>query len=229
MRSALNLSGRTMTGPERASRPFWRIAEPATTLTDLALAALAGALAVPLLREGAARGAGGVLLWGAAFVGTAAAALLGAAVHGLAPWLTPRAKAGLWRATLVAVGLGNSLLLAGAGVAVLEGKEQALLLGLVGAKLLAYLARVARSDDFSVAALDAGVSLLGVLAVQAYAWAAGAAPGAPWIVGGVLVSVAGAALQQRRVGLHRHLNHNDLFHLFQMAAAYLLYRGGMAM
>lgn len=28
-------------------------------------------------------------------------------------------------------------------------------------------------------------------------------------------------------GLHRHFNHNDIFHVVQMLSLYLLYRGGL--
>jgi hypothetical protein len=49
---------------------------------------------------------------------------------------------------------------------------------------------------------------------------------AGWIVAGVLVSLVAGLLQARRVGWHRHFNHNDLFHVIQMIAVYLLYRGG---
>lgn len=213
--------------PPRPRRPLWRLAEPTTTLTDLALAGLSAVLAALLLREGAARGAPGVLLWGGALLAAGGAALLGAVVHGLAPWLAPARLRALWRATLVLVGLSDFLLVAGVVLAELGGAARTLLLLLAGGKLAAYLARLRVRDDFALAAADAGVSLLAVLAVTGFAALTGSAPAAPWIAAGVLVSLAGAAVQSRGRGLHRHLNHNDLFHLVQMAAAYLFYRGGM--
>jgi hypothetical protein len=45
-------------------------------------------------------------------------------------------------------------------------------------------------------------------------------------VGGILLSFVGAAIQQSGFSLHQHFNHNDLFHIVQMGAFYLLYRGG---
>jgi hypothetical protein len=53
------------------------------------------------------------------------------------------------------------------------------------------------------------------------------APSAPWIVAGVAVTIAAAAVQQSGFDLHRHLNHNDLQHLVQMVAVFLLYKGGV--
>jgi hypothetical protein len=46
------------------------------------------------------------------------------------------------------------------------------------------------------------------------------------LTGGVLVSLVAGLVQARRVGLHRHFNHNDLFHVIQMVGLYLYYRGG---
>ena len=51
--------------------------------------------------------------------------------------------------------------------------------------------------------------------------------GAGWVAAGVAVSFAGAVVQQSGFSLHRHFNHNDIFHLIQMAGLYLLYRGGV--
>lgn len=211
----------------RPRRPLWRIAEPTTTLTDLALAALAAALGAVLLRSGAARDAEAVLLWGGAFLTTAGSALLGAVVHGFAPWLGERAKGTLWRATLALIGLTNFLLVAAVATAGLRGAGQILLLALAAAKLFLYLLRLRSRDDFGIAAVDSGLALLVVLALQLAELPGGRAAGAGWIVAGVLLSLAGAAAQRAGWGLHRHFNHNDLFHLVQMAAAYLLFRGGM--
>jgi hypothetical protein len=45
-------------------------------------------------------------------------------------------------------------------------------------------------------------------------------------VAGVMVSFAAAGVQQSGFALHQHFNHNDLYHVIQMAGVYLLYRGG---
>ena len=47
-----------------------------------------------------------------------------------------------------------------------------------------------------------------------------------WLITGVLVSLVAAIVQARRLALHRHFNHNDLYHVIQMAALYAFYRGG---
>ena len=46
------------------------------------------------------------------------------------------------------------------------------------------------------------------------------------IIAGIGVSILAALVQQSGFDLHRHLNHNDLQHVVQMLAVWLLYRGG---
>src|SRR5215207_4549600 len=52
-------------------------------------------------------------------------------------------------------------------------------------------------------------------------------PGAPWLIAAILVTFVASVMQARRVGFHRHFNHNDLFHVIQLVALYLFYRGGL--
>jgi hypothetical protein len=46
-----------------------------------------------------------------------------------------------------------------------------------------------------------------------------------WLKGAVAVSLVGLAVLVLKLGPHRHFNHNDLYHLIQMAGLYCLYRG----
>jgi hypothetical protein len=46
-----------------------------------------------------------------------------------------------------------------------------------------------------------------------------------WITGGVVVTVIGLIVQRTGFRSHRDFNHNDVFHVIQIAAFYLLFRG----
>jgi hypothetical protein len=46
-----------------------------------------------------------------------------------------------------------------------------------------------------------------------------------WIASGVLVTIVGAIIQQSGFRRHSDFNHNDIFHLIQIAAFYLLFKG----
>lgn len=209
--------------------PWWRVSEPVTTLTDVLLAALALALGAWLLAAAGSHAAAGlaVALAGAALVAVGLGAAAGGAVHGLVHQLGERGWRLLWRLTLLAAGLANSLLVAAVLVALLPAAWRPPLLALAALRFARFAVGAWRDYRFRRVVLDSAVALLVVAAAQLWAWIALHAPAAPWILGAVGLSVAGGALQQRGVGLHRHFNHNDLYHVVQGVALWLFYRGGL--
>jgi hypothetical protein len=46
-----------------------------------------------------------------------------------------------------------------------------------------------------------------------------------WLLGGMWMTLAGFVVQQSGVRLHMHFNHNDIFHIVQIGALYLFFRG----
>lgn len=203
-----------------------RIAEPMTAATDYALGLAALAWAVRLVAVAKQGGQGALWLWGAGFLASSAGAFLGGTSHGLAPLLEQRPwlKALVWKASLYSTALASALLTAGVIRATLSAPTQQWLLFLVALKAGAFALWMFRHDDFRFVVYDGAVSMLAVLALAARGWpdAWGA-----WIVGGVTVSFGAAAVQRRGRGLHRKFNHNDLYHTIQLAALFLLYRGGL--
>ena len=93
-------------------------------------------------------------------------------------------------------------------------------------KLVVFIVRVARQPEFRVAAADYGGALAILLAGAAYMAVRHRAPGMTWLIAGVLVSLVAGIVQARKLALHRHFNHNDLYHVIQMAALFAFYRGG---
>lgn len=204
----------------------WRVHEPSTTLTDYAITVVAGWLAWRLLAV--TQGAAPALL-AASFASVALAALLGGTVHGFKPQLGERRWRPLWRATLLLATLTSALLAAAAVVAHTAGAWRALLLAGVVVKLVV-LARLAwREGTFGWVVLDSLLTFAAIALIEGAAWVRHDAPDAPWMLGGVAVSIAAGLVQRSGVAPHRHLNHNDLYHLMQLAAVYLFYRGGLVL
>lgn len=201
------------------------ITEPMTLVTDYLLAALVCIFARRLWRAGG--GAMAARLWSGAFFASAAAALLGGTVHGFAPYLGPLVAAALWKGTVWSVGAAGLLLLAGAAFATLLGAARRWLLGAALLKFGLYAAWMATHDDFRYVIYDYAPALLAVLILFAWSWWRRRDPAAPWVAGGLLVSFAAAAVQALRLAPHPHFNHNDLYHVVQMGAFWLLYRGGL--
>jgi hypothetical protein len=204
-----------------------RITEPMTTITDYAMGALALVLALRLFgNPGAGRQLSG-RLWATAFVMTAVAAIAGGTYHGFIQRVRGAAGRILWKITLVATGVGSACLLAAAVAAATTGTLQRALIALVCVKVLVFLWTIATRDQFNLVIADYGAALVAVLLLALFVRPTGLTPAAGWIAAGVGVSVVAGVIQWARLAPHPKFNHNDLFHVVQMAALYLLYRGGL--
>lgn len=175
--------------------------DPMALITDYVLGIFAWVLAALLKRAGKP--------WVPAFVFTGIAAILGGTYHGL--FEHPL----LWKAVVYAVGFASFFLLAGSG-----GRK---LQVFAAVKLVAYLAWVTMDDAFVWVIVDYGVTLLIVAAVHAIR----KSPATKWILANIAVSIVGALIQQSKVKLHPYwFDHNDIYHVIQMVALWLLYRAG---
>jgi hypothetical protein len=204
--------------------------EPMTLATDLALGTLTAVFAALLFREARVSGSIAMRLWGCAFVCSAAAALLGGLNHGFGPELSEGGRAALWKATLLVGGGTSFFLVASAARAVLPPGPQRILLGAAFLKLVAYAVWVWEHPVFKWLVYDYGSAMLAVAVLHGLRlWNGPAAPGSWWVLGGIAASMGAAVVQGSGFVLHRHFNHNDLFHVLQMGATALLYRGGLSM
>ncbi|MDP6340095.1 MAG: hypothetical protein QF842_07255 [Candidatus Marinimicrobia bacterium] len=70
-------------------------------------------------------------------------------------------------------------------------------------------------------------SALFVMGVMLYGWFGKGDQGALWIMAGFVVTLGGASFTVTKFGFHKHFNHNDIFHVIQIAGMYLIYRGSM--
>lgn len=205
------------------------VREPVTLITDWILGGLAAYWAAALVVAGAQRGEAGsaTIIWGSAFAATAVAAVLGGAIHGFQHRMHPRSADMLWRTTLHLVTLGSAAMLAAVLLAAPATPVTAPGLALIGVKLLAVSVLLIRRPAFRIALVDYGLSMAAVLAVQATAWNADRAASALWIIGGIALSALAGAIQAGRLAPHPRFNHNDLYHVVQIGALWLLYRGGL--
>jgi hypothetical protein len=204
--------------------PAWRLYEPMTVLTDLAITIGAGWLAARLL---AATTAVAPALLAACFVSVALAALVGGVVHGAGAQLTKRWRWPLWRLALLLAALTNALLLAAVLVAGVAAPWLAPSLAVAAVKLLVVGALAVRTHEFRWVVYDSLVTFAAVGAAEGVAWSLRDAASGPWMLGAVVVSVLAGLVQQARIAPHRHFNHNDLYHVVQLVAIYLFYRGGL--
>lgn len=185
-----------------------RILEPATVVTDYLLGAASLWFAARLwrMRRGAA--------WPLVFVFTALGSIAGGTFHGLG------GGTALWKTTTIAIGLASFFLLVAVRVPVVVAL----------AKFMVYATwMVVGHDQFVYVIVDYGISLLIVVAIEIVLWFRARAPQTRWIIASVGFSVVAAIVQQQQVDLHSRFNHNDLYHVVQLAALWLLYRGAVVM
>ena len=174
------------------------MSEPTTVITDYVLGAVSIFLSLRLVD--ASR------YWALAFFALGLGALLGGSWHGF--WQSDV----LWKAATLSVGVASFGMVAGSANAVTAGRVRTGLIAFAVAKLVAYAAWMLHHDDFIWVIADTA-SALGIVA------ALHVLKRNLWLLAGVAVSVlAGLAL-------HEHFNHNDLYHVLQTAAMFLLYRG----
>jgi len=197
------------------------IAEPATMLTDYALAGVTAWLSGSLAR--AREGQRSRALWALAFAALALAATLGGTWHGFAPSFAPIAVLLLWKATVLCVGIASFGMLAGSAVSTTAGNARKTLVAIAAAKLAVYSGWMVGHSEYIYVIADTGTAL--VLIAALHLWSAARDRASRWILAGVGVSVLAAGVQASGFALHRNFNHNDLYHVIQIAAMILLYAG----
>ena len=197
------------------------IAEPTPMLTDYALAGVTGWLAYSLFR--AREGQRARSLWALAFAALALAAALGGTWHGFAPTFAAIAVLLVWKATLLSVGIASFGMLAGSAISTTAGSARKSLLVIAAVKLAIYSGWMVGHSEYIYVIADTGTAL--VLVAALHLWSAARDRASRWILTGVGVSVLAAGAQASGFALHRHFNHNDLYHVIQIAAMILFYAG----
>ncbi len=196
-----------------------------TMATDFTLAGLGLVWGVRLLRIAARGGARPVRYWGLAFLAMAAGAAAGGVSHGFVEHMGPAAQALCWKLTVFAIGFASCFLLIGSIGSTLGRAAARWWIGLAVVKLGVYLWWMSGHDAFRFVVYDYGPSMLAVLGLNLWLWRWRRKPSGGWIVLGVVVSLMGAAVQMSGFALHRHFNHNDLYHVIQMAGLACFYVG----
>lgn len=198
------------------------LAEPMTVATDWLLALVVGYWALKLWPRPQASSR----WWAMAFAASALAAAVGGAAHGFAPYLSPLGKQLIWKVTVMSVGLASLCMLAGAARVSFGPRAWRWLLGGALLKFALYAGWMLGHDAFIYVIYDYGSAMLLVLALQLHRQLRWGDPAARWVLAGIVVAFVGAAVQASKLQLHPQFNHNDLYHLIQIGAFYLLWQGG---
>lgn len=209
-----------------------RIHEPAVALTDLAIGVEAGLFALLMARAGNDDGgrspeAVAGRRWFAVFFGaTSAAALAGAALHGLFPDRQRPARLRLWRVSLGSIGvaglsawcLGAVLSLPRAAATRVERMMMA-----VHAAYLVVLSQTNPPYRVAIATYLPGALALGAALIRRLTDPLVRAPAAIALAG-LGLTFGAAAVQVRRLAVHPRLfDHNATYHTIQAVAIACFY------
>jgi hypothetical protein len=181
------------------------MSEPTTVITDYLLGAVATWVSVLLLKNPQRS----QRFWALAFAALAAGAFLGGTWHGFMH------SELLWKAAVLSVGVASFGMVAGSAVATMKSSILPILAAI---KLAAYIGWMLFHDEFIYAVLDTGIALLAVAALHLWKWNGR-------ILAGVGLSAIAGLVQASGFTLHEHFNHNDLYHLIQIAGVVVLYQG----
>ena len=198
-------------------------------ITDYLLGVWTLYLAVKLTREGIRLGQRSILIWGASFAATGLAALIGGTSHGFALYFGEVTKTVIWASTLYITGFISLFFLSAVIIATIKNPLQKWLIVGTVLKFVLFAVWIYSHREFKYVILDYVPAMVGVLILQVYGKYSRGDRSAPWIISGILISLGAAGIQQSGLTLHEHFNHNDLYHVIQMGAVYLLYKGGRLM
>ncbi len=202
------------------------ISEPTTLITDFLLGGLTSFLAWRLHIYNRMAGQRAIGRWAVALAAVAAASFAGGTYHGFGPEMAPSAAAGIWTATTLAMGAASYFLLVSVISATCTGATRHTLAILAAFKLGFYSLWMLWHHEFIYVILEYGSTLLLALVLLAANLIRGVPGHRAYLSGGILVSIAAALIQQSGIRIHAHFNHNDLMHVVQMGAVWLLYEGG---
>lgn len=197
-----------------------------TALTDVLLAAVAFGLGARLFLSEPRESGRSRRLWGLAFALSGLAALMGAVLHGGAPWLSQVALRAGWQVVFHAMASASFLLVAGSLRARVRSPLRAWLTVIFGLKLAAQAYWMSGHPEFRYVVFDYASGLVCVLLCELRPLARGE-QGARDILLGIVAAFLAAGLQRQGVGFGPAFNHNDLYHVLQMGVFWLLARGGL--
>ena len=166
------------------------------------------------------------ILWACSFFSLSLGAFLGGSHYVFGPRLPNYITKVIWMLTLIFVGI-TGLFLAGSAATfyINETGKIGLMLG-SAILVIKYVLGLNKNDTFHHA-IKFYVTLI-ILALIGFipAFFSLGYTGALQIVIGLLVNLSAAGVQASGLTLHKHFNHNDLFHVIQILGMILIYRGG---
>ncbi len=151
-------------------------------------------------------------------------ALFGGTSHGFKEYITPKREKIAWKGTLILLALTSFSLIFGI-TRLLLPQISAIVGWIFGLALIPYFYRVWTNGQFFDAVVYYGIAMLSAMGICIYSLLTDQVNGVIEIIWGFIVLAVGTVIQVKKIGFHKHFNHNDIFHVFSMVATWLLFTG----
>ena len=163
--------------------------------------------------------------WTFAFWMIGIGALLGAISHGIGHHFSPMVKKIIWKMTVLSIGISCYFVLSASFSHVFPNSTVRWLKWIPLILLVIYCATIIKDDRFSIVILFYLPTMIFVLLMMMYSQFVLGFSGSGWISLGMLIGFLAAGVQMSGYDLHKHFNHNDLYHVIQMAGIYCIHKG----
>jgi hypothetical protein len=200
------------------------INEPMTMATDYLLAVVIFVMGATLARSDSRYRH----WWALTFFTTGIAAIVGGTWHGFKDMIPADVMTSVGKVTLIAVGLASVGMWNAASHAAFQSTPWHRRFQILGwLKFAVLCAWLTTHSNFSSVIFDYVPTMLFALVIMIILWRRDVA-GCGSLVTGILLSFAAAGVQMSGIAIHRHFNHNDLYHIVQLIAFVVMWRGILA-
>jgi len=202
-----------------------KIFEPMTIFTDGLIAVCSGYWAISLITSSSQTGISLQHYWGYGYGLIALGGLLGAISHGFGPNFPDYISKIIWKLTVASLGWTSFFLTIGSFYFIFPLNVIVWLKWVPIALLILYHIVIFINDEFKVAIYFYAPGMIFACIVFGLAYLTFALGSAGIVCLGLLMSFIAAGVQMKGVTIHEYFNHNDLYHVIQLIALYVIYLG----
>jgi hypothetical protein len=196
-----------------------------TAFTDGLIAVFSGYWAIRLLTLSSLTGMSVQHYWGYSYSLIALGSFLGTVSHGFGPNFPEYISKIIWKLTVVSLGWTSFFLTIGSLHFIFPLTVIVWLKWVPITLLVIYHVVILINDQFKVAILFYAPGMIFACIVFGLGYLTFGLGSAGIVCMGLLMSFIAAGVQMKGITIHKYFNHNDLYHIIQLVALYIIYRG----
>ncbi|MDH5404685.1 MAG: hypothetical protein OEY49_19440, partial [Candidatus Heimdallarchaeota archaeon] len=153
-------------------------------------------------------------------------AVLGGTDHGFQDNFTEKTIYRIKQATYLCIGMASLFMLLGTIYSSISNEIVIIVFVAISIiKSMIFIYNIRSKNQFKYVIIEYAPSMVLVLIFKIYSLIVWNDPSSIWIIIGVIISFISAAIQASKFSLHKHFNHNDIYHVVQMIGIYFFYKG----